>query len=73
MHAVAGMSEPTGSRYVCLLEDYEKVMGPYLYALFDQLFKLTGHEEKGIAFLATQKDLDGISSYCIRGNDNETN
>jgi hypothetical protein len=72
MHAVAGMSKPTGSRYVCLLEDYEKVMGPYFNALFDQLFELTGHEEKRIAFLTTQKDLDGISSYRIRGNGSET-
>ena len=71
MHAIAGMSEPTGSRYVCLLEDYEKVMGPYLYALFDQLFELTGHEEKRIAFLTTQKDLDDISSYRIQGKENE--
>jgi hypothetical protein len=63
-----GAVEPTGSRYICLLEDYEKVRGAYFYALFDQLFELTGLEEKRIAFLTTQKDLDGLSCH-IQGMD----
>ncbi len=50
-----------GSRYLCLLDDFEKTRGPYCFALFDQLFEQTNHERKYVAFLTTQKDLDSVS------------
>ena len=57
-----GTESTTGSRYVCLLEDYKKTMGPYFFALFDQLIEQTGHEKKHVAFLTAQKDLDELLS-----------
>ena len=60
----------TGSRYLCLLKDYETVEGPYFSALFDQLFEQTKHITKSVVFLTTQKDLDDL---CSRNGDNALN
>ena len=52
----------TGSRYLCLLNDYETVKGPYFSALFDELFEQASHTKKTMAFVTTQKDLHEMCS-----------
>ena len=43
------VNDGIGGRFICLVDDYEMVKGPYVFALFDQLFEQTNHMQKNIA------------------------
>jgi len=52
-----------GGRYVLLFEDYQKVKGPYFFALFDQMIEqiettTARGAKRRVAFCTTRKDLE---------------